>query len=161
MRTAALDFLFNLAVSNAALMHQTLRWLVGSLTPSVADLDFLAATGQLPAAPGGAATDGAASAGPAGGVPNDEGGGGDDAWEPSPAALVVQDAIITTLLRVRALLGLPRDPKPYVNRLSWTGAHEGVPRFRTSCRIKYKSLWTRLFTRGRILILLFVMSFLL
>lgn len=99
-----MDFLFNLAVSNAALMHQTLRWLVGSLTPSGADLDYLAAAGQLPA-DNGHRGNGAAPGGAAAGAADEEGEGGDDAWEPAPAAMVVQDAIITTLLRVRKARG--------------------------------------------------------
>ena len=38
VRNAALEFLFNLAVSNGPLTQQTLRWLVTSLTPSPADV---------------------------------------------------------------------------------------------------------------------------
>ena len=41
VRTAALEFLFNLAVSNGPLTQQTLRWLVTSLTPSPADVAYL------------------------------------------------------------------------------------------------------------------------
>ena len=41
VRGAALEFLFNLAVSNGPLTQQTLRWLVTSLTPSPADVAYL------------------------------------------------------------------------------------------------------------------------
>ena len=47
VRDAALEFLFNLAVSNGPLTQQTLRWLVTSLTPSPADVAYL---GSLAAA---------------------------------------------------------------------------------------------------------------
>ena len=41
VRGAALEFIFNLAVSNGPLTQQTLRWLVTSLTPSPADVAYL------------------------------------------------------------------------------------------------------------------------
>ena len=104
VRAAALDFQFNLVVSSAGMAYQTLRWLVASLTPSAADAEYLAASGQLGAgnpsdsvtAPAPAAVAAAQQQGHAADAVAADGG-----WQPAPVLETVQDAIIATLLRVR------------------------------------------------------------
>ncbi len=64
VRNAALEFLFNLAVSNGPLTQQTLRWLVTSLTPSPADVGYLGShAAQQPSAAQHAQTQTPATAG--------------------------------------------------------------------------------------------------
>lgn len=92
-------------------MHQTLRWLVTNLAPCPTDSAFLKAAEQLPAA---AVIKASSSANrtTSAGVEDQQADaqeqetdemsqGDDDSWDPAPAEVVVQEAVIHCLLRVR------------------------------------------------------------